>query len=293
MLRRIVALSQGVAGTSDKALPPVETLDGYGSLGRAPATAATIPAGGLLNTVASAKYPPGFYGTEDARQALNLAPAVKVFARLPELPPGVARTSYARGPEVDFRPGLLAAALALGLIDLLIAYALRGLLPGIALKRGAAAYLLLAPLAGGAVLLLLAAAHPARAQGNDSFAIQATTGFHLAYVATGIAAVDAEARAGLVGSANVLNQRSSVEAGDPMAVDVERDELIFFPLLYWPVVSGEAPPSAQAVERINRYLATGGTILFDTQDQGQSTALTAAATQARLQQIAGGLDIRR
>ncbi len=32
MLRRIVAVSQGVSGTSDKPLPPVETLDGFGRL---------------------------------------------------------------------------------------------------------------------------------------------------------------------------------------------------------------------------------------------------------------------
>jgi hypothetical protein len=76
-----------------------------------------------------------------------------------------------------------------------------------------------------------------------------------------------------------------------MAVDIEHDELIFFPLLYWPVVPGEAPPSPRAVERINKFLATGGTILFDTQDAGDSTAFTAAATQQRLRQIAAGLEI--
>ena len=60
-----------------------------------------------------------------------------------------------------------------------------------------------------------------------------------------------------------------------MEVDIEHDELVFFPLLYWPVVPGEAPPSPQAVERLNRFLATGGTILFDTRDQGASTPFIA------------------
>ncbi len=80
--------------------------------------------------------------------------------------------------------------------------------------------------------------------------------------------------------------------GPPMAVDKEHDELVFFPLLYWPVVLGEAPPSAQAARaHFNKFLATGGTILFDTQDQGQSTPFSAGATQQRLQQIASGLEI--
>jgi len=287
MLRRIVALSQGVTGTSDKPLPPVETLDGYGRLQRAPATAATIPAGGFAETRVSAKFPPGFYGTEDARQALNLAPAVKKFAPLPELPPGVERITYARGPEVDFRPSLLSAALALALIDLLIAYALRGLLPGLAgLRRGAGAGLVLL----GAVLAA-APAHAQNAQGDDDFAVKATSGFHLAYVHTGVAQVDSEAQAGLTGLSNILKRRTSIEAGEPMEVDIERDPLVFFPLLYWPVVEGEPPPSAQAVERINKFLATGGTILFDTQDQGEASAFTASATQQRLRRIAAGIEI--
>jgi hypothetical protein len=95
----------------------------------------------------------------------------------------------------------------------------------------------------------------------------------------------------LAGLSDVLNRRTAVDAGEPMAVDIEHDELVFFPLLYWPVVAGEQPPSAQAVERINKFLATGGTILFDTQDQGEATPFTENETQQRLQQIAAGLEI--
>lgn len=287
MLRRIVALSQGVSGMSDKPLPPVETLDGFGRLQPASAAAQTIPAGTFAKAVASAKFPPGFYGTTDARQALNLAPAIKKFAALPAMPPGVEETGYAPGPEIDFRPGLLAVALALALIDLLIAYALRGLLPRRGrVKQGAAL--------GAVLLAMLAAAPAAHAQDDhdaDSFAIKATTGFHLAYVRTGIPEVDAESKAGLIGLSIVLNQRTAVEAGQPMGVDVEHDPLVLFPLLYWPVVPGETPPSPQAVEHINKFLSTGGTILFDTQDQGDSTVLSAAATQQRLRQIAAGLHV--
>jgi hypothetical protein len=141
------------------------------------------------------------------------------------------------------------------------------------------------------VLILIAVAQPANAQSNDDFAAKATNGFHLAYVRTGIPEVDSEAQAGLMGLANVLRRRTAVEADAPMEVDIERDELVFFPLLYWPVVAGEAPPSPRAVERINKFLATGGTILFDTQDQGESTPFTAQATQERLRQIAAGLEI--
>ncbi len=284
MMRRMVALSQGVASNSDAALPPVEVLDGFGRLQRAPASAQTIAAGSFADTFASPRHPPGFYGTPDARRALNLAGAVKNFSALGALPRGVVRESYIRGTEIDFRPWLLGAALALGLIDLIIAYALRGLLPRLPTRRGAAA-------GAAALLAALLAANPAAAQQNDAFVTEATSELHLAYVRTGVREVDDESRAGLTGLANTLNHRTAVEAAAPMEVDIERDELIFFPLLYWPVVEGQPLPSAKAVERLNRYLATGGTIVFDTRDQGERTPYTGTQTQQRLRQLAAGLNI--
>jgi len=283
ILRRIVALSQGVSGSSETALPPVETLDGFGRLQRAPASVQTIAAGAFADTVASPSHPPGFYGTPDARRALNLAGAVRGFTAIGELPAGVARESYARSDEVDFRPGLLGAALALGLLDLLIAYALRGLLPRLPRPRRGAA-------TAGLGLLLALGAPPARAA-DDGFTVEATSELHLAYVHTGIAEIDEESRAGLAGLTDILGHRTAIEAAAPMEVDPERDELIFFPLLYWPVVEGQQLPSNRAIERLNRFLATGGTILFDTRDQGGRTAFSSAATQARLRALAAGLSV--
>jgi Domain of unknown function (DUF4159)/Aerotolerance regulator N-terminal len=289
MLRRVVAMSQGVSGSKDVALPPVETLDGFGRLQSAPPTATTIAAGAFANTIASPAHPPGFYGTPDARRALNLAGAVTRFAALPALPASVARETYQRrSNEVDFRPWLLGAALALALIDLAIAYALRGLLPSLPARRRSAGAGL------GAVVALLMLGGAAQAQGqapDDSFAIEATSQLHLAYVRTGLPDVDAESRAGLVGLSDILNRRTAAEVAPPMEVDVEHDELIFFPLLYWPVADGEALPSAQAIERVNRYLATGGTILFDTRDAGEHTAFSGVAAQQRLRRLAAGLNI--
>ena len=76
-----------------------------------------------------------------------------------------------------------------------------------------------------------------------------------------------------------------------MDLDIETDELVFFPLLYWPVVEGQQLPSAKAIDKINRYLATGGTIFFDTRDQGERNSISAFQTQQRLQRLVAGLSI--
>jgi hypothetical protein len=283
MLRRVVGLSQGVAVASDAALPPVETLDGFGRLGQAPASAQLISAGTFKDTRADPRHPPGFYGTADARRAINLASAVPALEAITELPPGVLMQPYERAREVDFRPWLLGAALCLALVDLVVAYALRGLLGGIGRQRAGRVL-------SGALLLIGLAAVPARA-GDDDWTVRATSEFHLAYVRTGIGEVDDEARAGLAGLSDVLNRRTAVDAAAPMDIDIESDEILFFPLLYWPVVEGQQLPSAKAIDKINRYLATGGTILFDTRDQGESNALSVLQTQQRLQRLVAGLRV--
>src|SRR5690606_15941417 len=74
--------------------------------------------------------------------------------------------------------------------------------------------------------------------------------------------------------------------------NVETDELSIFPFLYWPVTADSPLPTAQANDRLNRYLRSGGMILFDTRDADQAR-LTGGMTSAgrRLQEIAAGLDI--
>ena len=281
MLRRTVAMSQGVATASEEALPPIETLDGFGRLQRAPPTARPISGKEVASAIASPQHPPGFYGTTDSKRALNLSAGIAELKPIASLPPGSTRESFPSGREIDLRPPLLTAALLLTLADLLIAYALRGLL-GRRLAQPAAAFL----------FAVLGAASAARA--DDAFVVQATSELRLAYVRTGNDQVDTVSRAGLVGLTATLNRRTAVETADPLAVDIERDELIFFPLLYWPVVSDQAPPSSTAVERINRYLGTGGTILFDTRDGDDQTPGSfggAALSAQRLRRLVGAIKI--
>ncbi len=280
MLRRLVALSGGVTGTAATAsLDPVEVLDGTGRLVPPPPTAFPIP-GNATADVIGPRHPPGFYGTDDARRALNLTAAVTTLSPLPPMPAGVGRDGYGARGEVPLKPSLLAAALALLSIDLLIALALRGLLRPPRLRRGAggaAAGLLLA-------LALTSAPQPARALDQDK-AVKVTEETYLAYVRTGDSSVDDTARAGLEGLVSVLGLRTAVEAAGAVSVDPEQDELAFYPLLYWPVSDRQKPLSDQARQRVNEYMRNGGTILFDTRDQSPGGG------PAVLQTLVEGLDI--
>jgi hypothetical protein len=102
--------------------------------------------------------------------------------------------------------------------------------------------------------------------GAEDFAQKMTVDTRLAYVLTGDAEVDNISKAGLAGLTLFLAQRTALEAGEPVGLDLARDDLSFFPLIYWPIVPNAARPSQDALTRIDAYMKQGGTVLFDTRD---------------------------
>lgn len=230
----------------------------------------------------SAEVPPGIYAAGGRRLALNvvgdetrLAPAV--------WPAGVRVTGMVEAPARALKGPLLALAMALFLVDVLAALVAMG---GLRLRRAAALLLpllLLAPAPGEAADALDTAA--------EDFAIRATAGVVLAYVETGDPRVDEISRAGLAGLGDRLWQRTAIEPEEPMAVDIEHDDLALFPFLYWPVTADAAAPSDAARARLNLFLRTGGLILFDTRDGDDAGFGGTTPEGEALRRIARGLDI--
>ena len=268
MLRRLVALSQGVVGKADATpLPPLEVLDAFGRPGPPPAHARPIRGTAMSEIVPGPEHPPGYYGNNAARRALNLSAGLDAPTPLGRLPAEVARIPYGKAGAVDLRPWLLVVALLLAAVDLGVALALRRVLR----------------FAGVAGALLVATG--AQAQSPDAFALAASLKTRLAYVVSGDRETDEASRAGLTGLGVIVNRRTASELGDPVGVDPEVDDLAFFPLLYWPMTDAPTPPTATATARLNEYLRNGGTILFDTRQRG------GGAPWASLRSIGNGLDI--
>jgi hypothetical protein len=113
----------------------------------------------------------------------------------------------------------------------------------------------------------------------------------LAYVITGDPELDRTSQAGLQGLTNTLWARTSVEPAPPIGVNLETDELAFFPMLYWPVSPEQPMPSAEAYRRLNDYLRSGGMIVFDTRDAHIGGFGSGTPEGRRLRLLAAPLDI--
>jgi hypothetical protein len=273
MLRRLVALSAGVTGQEGEgALPPLETLDGFGRLGSPPPGAQ--PMGPGAEPLPSARHPPGWYGTPGAegfRRALNLGAALPAPALIPPPPAGVAQRAIAGiPPERDLGPWLLAAALLLLALDLLLSLRLRGLL-GVARAAGIALALLL----------------PGAAFAQDGQHALVT---RLAFVVTGDAQTDQTTRQGLAGLSDFVNRRTAATLADPVGVTPGRDDLSFFPLLYFTVRPDAPALDAPAIAALNAFMRQGGIIVFDTRDEGSGEGFAPGARQA-LRRVTQGLAI--
>jgi hypothetical protein len=164
-------------------------------------------------------------------------------------------------PE-DLRGPILLAALALLALDALVIFLLSGGVRQLLRRRPAVATALAVGILGSVLL----GSPQVFAQSNDEQALKATLETRLAYVITGDAEVDRISKAGLQGLTLFLAQRTALEAGEPVGLDPARDELAFYPLIYWPIVPSAPKPTREALEHIDAYMKQGGTVLFDTRD---------------------------
>ncbi|WP_290690192.1 MULTISPECIES: DUF4159 domain-containing protein [unclassified Haematobacter] len=265
---------------------PEEVIDAFGRVNRAgalPGIAGEV----LANSPPGPATPPGLYAGDDRRIARNVI-GPEAMLTLATWPAGVRVEGLVAETERDLKGGVLTIGLLLLLVDLLLSLWLAGRLGGGVRRRfGTAAVLIVA---------VFLTAPDARAQeqsaSGDDFAMAATAEVVLAYVQTGDAAVDRVSRAGLQGLSQRLFERTSVEPGQPIGVDLERDELAFFPFLYWPITADERLPSDHAYANLNRYLRSGGLILFDTRDADMASAGGGQTPEGRrLALIAAPLDI--
>ncbi len=297
MLRRVVDMSgytsnpgAGAAAEANvETVAALRTLDGFGAFGPPPSTAKPLRAD--FRDRANLDHPPGFYGPADGPLAVNALAAADRLAALDTSSLKAQRATYTNAEPRDLRGYLLSGSLGLFLIDALIVAFLGGGLAALLRRRAATAAVMFAI----ALAAIASAPQSVSAQTADEFAIKSVSQTKLAYVVTGNADVDSIVRAGLSGLTLFLAQRSALEAGEPVGVDPARDELSYFPLIYWPIVPGAPKPPAETLSKIDAYMKQGGTVLFDTRDAIEAPASVGGEAQTAgmqtLRTILSSLDV--
>jgi hypothetical protein len=327
MLKRVVALSgttvvaEGGSAQNKHAramVAPSHTLNGFGAFVAPPPSAR--PVAEDFAGSATSEHPPGFYGPPESLLAVNTLAVTDRLTALDFSPlANAGRDVYRTTEPQDLRGPILLAAVSLLLLDSLIVLFVGGGIQRLIPRRVPAATASIILLA--VVTLTLATAHaqqqvPRQMPGLQMPGLQMprlqtpslqTPGLQiprpqtpapnvpqsaletkLAYVITGNSEVDAISKAGLAGLTLFLAQRTALEPGDPIGLDIAHDELVFYPLIYWPIVPGAPRPSDAALKRVDAYMKDGGTVLFDTRD-----AVVAPPSQGGETRSPGMLELRK
>ncbi|WP_270374527.1 DUF4159 domain-containing protein [Marinicauda sp. Alg238-R41] len=266
MLRRVLSLAgRSAAGAPSQGAWQIDrALDGLGRLGEPQGRTHPIPAAAFSEAEPGPHTPPGLWQLGAASAALNVADDATELVRLPRDLPGAVVTTREGGGEIRLTGLLLTLAALLLVTDILIALALTGRLRPARSGLGALAM---------AVVLLPAGAFDAQAQDaaiSDAEAMDRALEVRFGYVQTGNAEIDRMSRAGLTGLGQTIFNRTAIEPGEPRAIQIESDPILFYPMIYWPVTRDAEALSPNASARIEAYLQSGGLVIFDTRDAGLS-----------------------
>jgi Domain of unknown function (DUF4159)/Aerotolerance regulator N-terminal len=285
MLQRIVNLAPAAGSNkqanaqdeSSTSFAPQLILSGIGELTPATANLAALPARKFETAIPSAQTPAGLYTSGGQTRAINLD------LKEADLAPIIAITLQKVEPPQtrDIAPYLFIIAALLFLLDTFAALFLGG-----AFNTNKRAMASIAIAFTFSVMLL----HPQRAHAQDATALQAALETHLAYVKTGDADIDQTSDQGLKGLGLIMADRTSAVLGEPAAINIETDNLEFYPLLYWPVTEQAQAPGEVALARIDRFMKNGGTIFFDLRDSTIEFG-GGSATSDALKRILAKLDI--
>ncbi|MBI1394065.1 MAG: DUF4159 domain-containing protein [Alphaproteobacteria bacterium] len=288
MLRRIAFLSAVRSQTDDgrddsaERFAAARLVDGFGAL-RPPAANAPSVTLAEADAGPSIAAPPGLYGRLDAPVAINAVAPNLELQPLTDIPGR--RAPYADAPPRRFAAPLFLMALVLVGLDAIASLYFSG---GLNFRRRAARATSasgIAAIIAFSFILGQMAAGEARAQAADSGnaiaanepdapydapidpkTFEAAIATRLGFVATGDERADSLSYYGLSALSNELYRRTAVEPADPQPVDLEADDLSVYPLLYWPIVAGMAPPSDIALANLELFMRFGGLVIMDTRD---------------------------
>ena len=287
MLRRILPLANQAASPTQSSdgsdWAPDRVLTGRGRLAAPTITAQTLADEIFDTTPISRAHPAGLYRQGVRRKARNAVSDPTKISTIGNIA-GVESASFTAPTSQTLGGLLLAAALLLLSLDVLfslLSSGRMGYLKPKFLSKAAAVFV--------ALLVVSAPASDSHAQ-DKSQSVEDALGLHLAYVKTGNSRTDSLSEAAMKTLVKELTTRTTIEPEGARGVTLGQDPLVFYPFLYFPVERDAPDLTDEASAALNAYMASGGTIVFDTRDQGDR-ALLGTSTHPGLSAVTKNLDV--
>lgn len=321
MLRRLLPLAKGritVQNQTGSDWILDRTLDGFGNFTAPPAKEQIIKGTDFEDTQTGNDTLPGYY--RQGTRLRSLQPVSNPADMLQiDLPSGTKAARFGSETQASFMGILLAIGAILLAVDAIIALIMSGRWRYLFSRSAGRAVSSLAAVSAITALslsmLVYASAASAQTpappsppnvivpetlvpetpnQQNETQdsprVLEAVTGLHLAYIETGDTRRDRLSRTALESLARQLTARTTIEPAGVHSVAPDDSGLYLYPFLYWSVRRDTPALTPQAAANINNYMASGGTVIFDTADEGDR-ALRSGAPHPGLARVTQDLDI--
>ncbi len=280
MLQRIAGLDAASTNTSstsgDGQYVPRQMLTGVGDLVSADGSARPLSPADFAKANPTSQTPAGLYVRQGREHALNLVITAEDLKPMPATFSGAEMAAYEALPRTNLAPLLFAFAAAFFLLDTLITL----IMGGFNIRKPVAA-----SLTAVALLMIFPPPHGNAQEVSGAAALQS----RLAYVETGDDEIDRTSKQGLQSLTYFMTERTSAELAEPDGINLESDELAFYPLIYWPVPETTEALSANVRTKLAAYMKNGGMVFLDTRDGGVD--LDNASGNQALQTLLAGLDL--
>lgn len=265
--RNVTSTSEGGAWTLDRSLSP------FGELRPPPPTPVVIQ-DPQWTGLPSADHPPGYYRSGTRQRAIQAVSNPETIQPIDTR--GLALERLDGSEPRSFAGLLLGIALIMLALDMLVSAIVSG-----RFNRGLSF--------AAAMIVSFSALSPSPATAQDQLS-EAALGLHLAYIETGDGQTDQMSRVALESLTRELTRRTTIEPVGVHAVRPDSDGLVMYPFLYWPVRLDT--PALSEAERlnINNYIAAGGTLVIDTEDETERS-LRAGSAHRGLARVTEGLTI--
>ena len=289
MLQRLLPLAKGrTVEQSESAADWVldRELDAFGRLQSPPPGLPSLSNADFATVPASATALPGTYRQGTRIRALSVIREPSSVKDISVSGGSIIR-AYGETSDSSLMGKLLGFALFALALDAFFALVASGRLNYLRPMRGVAALLIISLFLAPNVM-----AQDIAKTADESRILAAATGLHLAYVETGDVRRDELSRIAMEGLREQLDGRTTIEPAGVHGINPDMTGLEMYPFLYWPI--RRDTPALTPAERlnINAYMASGGTVIFDTADEGDRV-LRAGAPHPGLKRVSEGLDIPR
>ena len=108
---------------------------------------------------------------------------------------------------------------------------------------------------------------------------------YLAYINSPQHNVNMEAKSGLENLSEYVSDKTTVAPKGVTGVNIENDDILFFPFIYWPITDNSEALSEEAQQKVQSYIDGGGVIIFDIQS-------TSAQRSMSLKRVLGDINLR-